>query len=258
MNEYLEENQLLCETQFGFRARFSTTDALLYATETIRKNLDDGENVAAAFLDLSKAFDSISHEILLNKLKQYNFDPMSISMIRSFLSERYQKVTLPNCHSDWIKLYQGVPQGTVLGPLLFNIYVNDMQHEVQNDCNLLQYADDTMVFKSDSNIDKAIASLEQNVKKLVFFFESHRLTINAGKTEFIIFCKKAKNDSMNKLKLKVHNQIIPPISNAKYLGVYLDQNLNYYPNEIKKQSIYKRDIRQIKLQQRHTMRCNKS
>ena len=133
-----------------------------------------------------------------------------------------------------------------------------MQHEVQNDCNLLQYADDTMVFKSDSNIDKAIASLEQNVKKLVFFFESHRLTINAGKTEFIIFCKKAKNDSMNKLKLKVHNQIIPPISNAKYLGVYLDQNLNYYPNEIKKQSIYKRDIRQIKLQQRHTMRCNKS
>ena len=104
MNEYLEETQLLSETQFGFRARFSTTDALLYATETIRKNLDDGENVAAAFLDLSKAFDSISHEILLNKLKEYTFDPMSISMIRSFLSERYQKVTLPNCHSDWIKL----------------------------------------------------------------------------------------------------------------------------------------------------------
>ena len=166
MNEYLEENQLLRETQFGFRVRFSTTDALLYATETIRKYLDDSENVAAVFLDLSKAFDSISHEILLNKLKQINFDPMSISMIRSFLSERYQKVTLPNCHSDWIKLYQGVPQVTILGPLLFNIYVNDMQHEVQNDCNLLQYADDTMVFKSDSNIHKAIASLEQNVKNL--------------------------------------------------------------------------------------------
>ena len=90
MNEYLKENQLLSETQFGFRARFSTTDALLYATETIRKILDDGENVAAAFLDSSKAFDSISHENLLNKLKQYNFDPMPISMIRSFLSERYQ------------------------------------------------------------------------------------------------------------------------------------------------------------------------
>ena len=192
MNEYLEENQSLLETQFGFRARFSTTDALLYATETIRKNFDDGENIAAVFLDLSKTFDSISHEILLNKLKQYNFDPMSISMIRSFRSERYQKVTLPNCHSDWIKLYQGVPQGTVLGTLLFNIYVKDMQHEVQNDCNFLQYAYDTVVFKSDSNIHKAIASLEQNVKKLLFFFESHRLTINAGKTELIIFCRKAK------------------------------------------------------------------
>ena len=113
---------------------------------------------------------------------------MSILMIRSFLSERYQKVTLPNCHSDWTKLYQGVPQGIVLGQLLFNIYVNDMKHEVQIDCNFLQYADDTMVFKSGSNIHKEIASLEQNMKKLIFFFESYRLTINAGKTEFIIFC----------------------------------------------------------------------
>ena len=91
MNEYLEENQLLSETQFGFRARFSTIDALLYATETIRKILDDGENVAVAFLDLSKAFDSISHEILLNKLKQYNCDLMSISMIRSFFPKDTKK-----------------------------------------------------------------------------------------------------------------------------------------------------------------------
>ena len=102
-----------------------------------------------------------------------------------------------------------------------------MHYEVQNDCKFLQYADDTMVFKSDSNIHKAIVSLEQNVKKLLFCFESHRLTINAGQTEFVIFCRKTKNDSMNKIKLKVHNQVISAISNVKNLAVYLDQNLNY-------------------------------
>ena len=102
-----------------------------------------------------------------------------------------------------------------------------MQHEVQNDCNLWQHADDTMAFKSDRNIHKAIAPREQNVKKLLFFFESHQLTINAGKNEFKFFGRKAKNDSMNMLKLKVHNQGISAISNVKYLGVYLDQNLKY-------------------------------
>ena len=102
-----------------------------------------------------------------------------------------------------------------------------MQHEVQNDCNLLQYADNTMVFKSDSNIHKSIASLEKNVKKLLFFFVSHRLTMNAGKTEFIIFCRKAKNDSMNNLKFKVHNQVISAFSKVNHLGTYQDQNLNY-------------------------------
>ena len=102
---------------------------------------------------------------------------------------------LTTCKSDWIELYQGVLQGTVLGPLLFNIYVNDMIKSISNDCQLLQYADDTMTYASHKDENRAIQHLECNVKYLVEFFERHGLTINADKTEFIIFCKPSKNST---------------------------------------------------------------
>ena len=165
-------------------------------------------------------------------MRELNFDNHAVSMIESFLKHRNQKVMLTTCKSDWIQLYQGVPQGTVLGPLLFNIYVNDMIKSISNDCQLLQYADDTMTYASHKDENQAIQHLECNVKYLVEFFERHGLTINADKTEFIIFCKPSKNAQLQNKELKVKDKIIKSVSCAKYLGVYLDQNLNYQ-NEVK-------------------------
>ena len=102
MNEYLERNNFLGPLQFEFRAKYSTTDALLYATENIRKDLNDNQSTAAAFLDLSKAFDSMPHEILLEKLHYLIFDEKAIKKIKSFLSARYQMIKLSTCSSDWI------------------------------------------------------------------------------------------------------------------------------------------------------------
>ena len=166
--EFLDDTKLLSPHQFGFGANFSTADALLYATEKILFDIDNKKVAATAFLDLSKAFDSISHEILLHILHNLNFTENSIAMIRSFLKQRLQEVVLET-FSDWIELYQGVPQGTILGPLLFNTYVNSMRYSVSKPCELVQYADETFIFVSGKKIEDAIYLLEKR-KMLSWFF----------------------------------------------------------------------------------------
>ena len=140
-------------------------------------------------------------------------------MIKSYLNERIQKVTLSTCESDWIQLYQGVPQGTILVPLLFNIYVNNIIENIDNSCNLVQFADDTMIFTSNKDVYDSLKALEKNVLHLERYFESHLLTINASKTEFIVFSKPHKNRVMENLKLEVKGQFIKATNSIKYLNI---------------------------------------
>ena len=198
---YIDNNKRFSPVQFGFRKNISTTDALVFTTEKIKKEIDNNHFVAAAFLDLSKAFDSISHEILLKKLEK-------LSLIQSFLTGRTQRVVLSTSKSDWIILYKGVPQGTVLGPLLFNLYINSMQNIMPESSNLVQYADDTFVFVAANCIKTGITNFERFLKKLIEYFVSRRLNINAEKTEFIVFCKPSKNESIKNVELQVHSHSI--------------------------------------------------
>ena len=232
ITNYIDINKLFSPVQFGFRKNISTIDALVFTTEKIRKEIDNNHFVAAAFLDLSKAFDSISHEILIKKLEILHFYPNAISLIQSFLTGRTQRVVLSTSKSDWINLYQGVPQGTVLGPLLFNLYVNSMQNIMPESSNLVQYADDTFVFVAANCINTGITNLERILEKIIDYFVSHRLNINADKTEFIVFCKPSKNASIKNVELQVQNHLFKQKECVKYLGVQLDQNLNYQ-NEVK-------------------------
>ena len=184
---------------------------------------NENKNVAAAFIDLSKAFDSISHSTLLDKLRELNFDSKAVSLIERYLKHRNQKVVLNTCNSNWIQLYQGVPQGTILGPLLFNIYVKDMGASISKDCNLVQYADDTMIFLDHVDEAHAIKTLENNIKKFTIFFECHCLTINTNKTEFIIFSKPSNNSRSRNTQLTI-KKVIETSDCIKYLGVYLDHD----------------------------------
>ena len=140
------------------------TDALVFATEKIRKEIDCNQIVKAAFLDLSKAFDSFSHEILLQKMKELHFDKKAVPLIESFLIGRTQRVVLPTSTSDWINLYQGVLQGTVLSPLLLIRFVN-MKNSIQSPLYLVQYADDIFLFVAAKDIATGVDYLQKMHKR---------------------------------------------------------------------------------------------
>ena len=158
INDYLYVNRLSSKHQYGCKQKRPKIDAIMYETEFIRKERDKNKFVTSAFLDLYKAFDSINHEILSIRLDNLGFDTSALKLFGSFLSDRVQSVVLNDIFSDILNVARGVPQGTVLGPLLFNLYINDMHEQVDNKTELIQYADHTVIFTSGDSIEKAKTS----------------------------------------------------------------------------------------------------
>ena len=133
-------------SQFGYWKQISTIDAILKSAEQIRLELNKKKNVTGTLLDLSKAFDSIDHKILLRRLENIGFDKHATNFIERYSSESMQRVVLDGIESNWNNMKRAVQIDTILGPVIFNIYINDLANIVEKDCTVVRYADDTFLF----------------------------------------------------------------------------------------------------------------
>lgn len=224
---YLDRNVLLPKRQSGFRQGYSCTTSLLDVVDDVLRMTDIGKTTVLVLLDYTKAFDTISHKLLLAILSYTGFSADAVAMIHSYLSNRYQIVHTENRQSTKNKILRGVPQGTILGPLLFNIYAAQVSKEVVTSKTYF-YADDTQLSYSfyPNDIDNANKVLNSDIDKLVKASSKHDLIINPNKSSVLIFGYK-RQEVQSKLKIMVDNKELSAVSCAKNLGVELDVDLRF-------------------------------
>ena len=222
---YLECHNILYSLQFGFRQKCSTNHAVISIAESIRSSVDNKEFGCGIFIDLKNAFDTVNHSILLLKLHHYGIIGKAYEWFQSYLSNRKQFVCVNGHDSDSLPLTCSVPQGSVLGPLLFLLYVNDLP----NTSSLLTFhlfADDTNIYYSCKNLDDLESKLNHELKIVAEWMKSNRLALSILKTNFILFhSKKLKPSKL--INLKIDGVNIVQVFTVKYLGVTFDSNLTW-------------------------------
>ena len=209
----------------GFRSKHSTQHALLQLLQNWQKMLDNSKMIGTVLMDLSKAFDSLPHELLLAKLSAYGFDRRSIILIASYLSNRKQRTKVGSELSLWLDIIIGVPQGSVLGPLLFNIFINDLMYITQSS-SICNFADDNTIYCCNNNILDLNNTLQNEVLVFLEWFENNQLVANPDKFQLMYLGYRLNNvDTLPKISLS-HVEIKPKKS-VKLLGVTLDNKLDF-------------------------------
>ena len=223
---YLDRKKVLYKYQSGFRANFSTDSCLSYLHDLITKGFDAGLYTGMILIDLQKAFDTIDHEILLHKMSFFGFSDRVVNWFKCYLSNRTFQVKINEVYSGSGNVKCGVPQGSILGPLLFLLYVNDMARSV--DSKLLLYADDSCLVFQNKDPEIIEQRLNQDFSNLCNWFIDNKLSIHLGedKTKSILFASKRKLNKGNRLNIVCGSVEIKQHSKVSYLGCILDESLS--------------------------------
>lgn len=206
----------------GFRKGYSCETVLMQCTEDWKKALDNNQCVGCIMMDLSRAFDSLPHGLLIAKLHAYGVDNTSCRLIKNYLSGRRQRVKVGNTYGEWQFVERGVPQGSLVGPLLFNIFVNDFLFTLENQCDVYNYADDNTLSKCHSDPLFVKTSLEDSARTAISWFSDNYMKANPGKFQAMVLSRKNVNISFN-----INNVTIVPTKCVKLLGIYFDDKLSF-------------------------------
>ena len=223
---FFVSNGSIHKSQFGFRKGHSTSHALNYSVHQIDKALKENSHVLGIFIDLSKAFDTIDHNILLKKLAIYGVRGIPLKLIESYLSDRKQYVSILGDISDKLSVIFGVPQGSCLGPLLFLIYINDISNAHSN-AEFVLFADDTNIFVKAKNKSLAYKNANEILRSISYYMLLNRLHINMSKCCFIDFKPEKSEEANVGHMIKINGTKIKQVTETKFLGVIIDENLNW-------------------------------
>ena len=219
--QHLDHHNILSDSQHGFRKKRSCESQLILTIQDLASSLEDGEQIDAVLLDFSKAFDKVPHQRLLLKLQHYGIRGHLLSWIESFLTGRSQKVLVEGKSSSSVPVASGVPQGTVLGPMLFLLYINDLPDNVSSTTRL--FADDSLLYRRISTEeDRRI--LQEDLSRLEAWEKDWQMSFNPIKCEVIRICKRRNQITGS---YTIHGQQLATVKSGKYLGVILTDNLSW-------------------------------
>ena len=225
--KFINKNDLLNKFQFGFRNNHSTFMALIVLMENLITALDNGNCAIGLFLDFQKAFDTVDHHILLDKLHCYGVRATAHDWFTSYLSNRLQLVNYNGYESDFRVMKCGVPQGSILGPLLFLIYINDLP-DVSKFFMPILLADDTNLFCTGPNLKYIVYQINQEIRMIYLWVKANKSSLNIDKTYFMLFTPKRFPRNMD--DIIIDGKQIIEVSETKFLGVIIDNNLNWKPH----------------------------
>ena len=226
--KFLIENKVLYNSQYGFRSKHSTSDAIAELVSNILTGFDNKEMTLAVFLDLSKAFDTVDHKILLQKMHTYGIRGIALNWFDSYLSNRTQFVQYKSSKSQTTLIEYGVPQGSVLGPLLFILYINDL-NTCLNVCKSILFADDSTIYIKGKNKRLLFTKMKAELKDLVIWFQVNKLSLNIVKTKWMLFTPPncTIGDQNEKFDLIIGSDVIEEVNSIKFLGLQMDNHLTW-------------------------------